>query len=79
MQRPNLGLARVSTAHLKTALRALHRGELDLPVSIQGFARIGLQEPGEELLDQLRGLDAAGVRAVLVCVLAERAAGESAR
>lgn len=77
MPRPNLGLARVSTTHLKIALRALHRGELDLPVSIQGFARLGLQEPGEELLDQLRGLDAAGVKAVLVCVLAERvAAGE---
>lgn len=75
MQRPALGLARVSTEHLKIALRALHRGDLDLPVSIAGFTRIGLQDPGEELLDQLRGLDAAGVRAVLVCVLAERAGG----
>ncbi len=73
MLRPKLGLARVSTADLKTALRALHHGDLATPLTIAELARHGLQEPGEELLDQLRGLDADAVRAVLVCVLAERA------
>lgn len=73
MNRPNLGLARVSTPHLKTALRALHHGELVTPLTIANLASLGLQEPGEELMDQLRGLDAQAVKAVLVCVLAERA------
>lgn len=79
MRAPNLGLARIETRHLKTALKALHRGDLATPLTIVELTRHGLQEPGEELLDQLRGLDAAGVKAVLVCVLAERMAAEAAR
>ena len=75
MQRPKLGLTNVSKRHLETALRALHRGELACPLTIAGLTAIGLQEPGEELLDQLRGLDEPAVRAVLVCVLAERMGG----
>ncbi len=69
-----LGLTEVTTEDLKRALLMLHRGELDLPVSAWGLARIGLQHCQNPLLVQLRGLDAAGVRAVLTCVLAERKA-----
>lgn len=66
------GLTEVGTADLNHALAMHHRGELDIPVSPWGLARIGLQHVQNPLLGQLRGLDAAGVRAVLVCVLAER-------
>lgn len=71
------GLTEVSTEDLKRALAMLHRGELDVPVSPWGLARIGLQHVQNPLLAQLRGLDTAGVRAVLTCVLAERKARES--
>ena len=69
-----LGLTEVSTDDLKRALAMLHRGQLDVPVSAWGLARVGLQHCQGPLLDHLRGLDAAGVRAVLTCVLAERVA-----
>lgn len=72
------GLTEVATDDLKRALAMLHRGELDVPVSPWGIARIGLQHVQNPLLAQLRGLDVAGVRAVLTCVLAERKARESA-
>lgn len=74
MPRPDLGLSRVSTDDLKKALRALHRGEIQAPLTIQGLTGTGLQDTASDLLGQLRGLEAAAVRAVLVCVLAERAA-----
>lgn len=67
-----LGLTEVSTDDLKRAFGLLHRGELDLPVSPWGLARVGLQHCQNPLLSQLRGLDGVGVRAVLTCVLAER-------
>ncbi len=70
----SLGLTEVSTEDLKRAYGLLHRGELDVPVSPWGFARVGLQHCQNPLLTQLRGLDLAGVRAVLTCVLAERVA-----
>ena len=69
-----LGLTGLATRDLRTLLRMLHQGELRCPLDIVELTRIGLQEPAEFLLRQLRGLDAAGVRAVLVCVLAERKA-----
>lgn len=68
------GLTGVRTTDLERALRMHVRGELDLPVTIIGFARVGLQHCAGPLLDALRGLDAAGVRAVLVVALAERRA-----
>lgn len=71
-----LGLTGLATRDLKTLLRVLHRGELTCPLTIVELTRFGLQEPAEFLLRQLRGLDAAGVRAVLTCVLAERVAQE---
>ena len=66
------GLNEVPTEELKRALVLLHRGELDVPVTPWGLARVGLQAVAGPLLAHLRGLEAAGVRAVLVCVLAER-------
>lgn len=69
---PEAGLLEVTTADLKKALLAVHRGDFDVPPSAPGVARIGLQHCAAPLLTQLRGLDLAGVRAVLVCVLQER-------
>ena len=67
-----LGLTEVSTRDLERALRALYRGDLEIPVHIAGFARVGLQHCSQPLSSQLRSLDEAGIRAVLVRVLAER-------
>ncbi len=65
-------LVGVPTEQLKALFRALVRGELNYPLTAWEFARHGLQSWQAELLDVFRGLDAAGVRAVLVVVLAER-------
>ena len=67
-----LGLTEVNSHDLQKALRALYRNELELPVTIAGLARVGLQHCAQPLLAQLRDLDDAGTRAVLVSVLAER-------
>ncbi len=67
------GLTPVATSDLKTALRSLHRGDLDCPVNIERLTRVGLQHAASELLESLRGLEEPAVRAVLVAVLAERA------
>ena len=69
-----LGLTRVTTAELERALAAVHRGVLRLPLDVPELARVGLQRSAGELMAALRNLDAAGVRAVLVAVLAERRA-----
>ena len=68
-----IGLTSLPTDQLRTVLRALHRGELTAPLDIVALTRIGLQEPAERILRQLRGLDGTGAKTVLVCVLAERA------
>lgn len=75
---PGRGLVDVSTEALKTCFRALTRGELGCPLTAWEIARFGLQSWQAELLDGLRGLDEAGVRAVLVAVLAERQAAAEA-
>ncbi|MFT4628679.1 MAG: hypothetical protein ACI8PZ_007375, partial [Myxococcota bacterium] len=67
------GLSKVSDNDLRELLRAHHRGELPSPVTRIGLAQTGLLRLGDEL-DVLHGLDAAGVRAVLVAVLCERRA-----
>jgi len=67
-----LGLTGVPTPLLKRALKSLHHNELQAPLTIDGLALVGLQDAGPILLSLLRGLDASGVRAVLVAVLAER-------
>jgi hypothetical protein len=73
------GLTTVATSDLRKALKALHQGDFDLPPSITGLTRVGLQHVALEMLSTLRGLDETGVRAVLVCVLAERLERESAQ
>jgi hypothetical protein len=72
------GLTEVGTPDLVKALQMLHRGEIVPPIVVKDLARVGLQHCAEPLLRELRGLDAAGARAVLVCVLADRKAGERA-
>jgi hypothetical protein len=62
----------VPTEQLKVLFRAQVRGELRCPLAAWELARFGLQSWQAELLDAFRGLDDAGVRAVLVVVLAER-------
>lgn len=68
----HLGLVEVPTPDLERALRHLVRGEMDFPLTVVSLTRIGLQHRAPELLHALRDLDAQGVRAVLVAVLAER-------
>lgn len=69
---PGRGLLDLSTDALKRLLGHLHRGELACPVNPQNIAGAGFQYKSAELMSTLRDLDEAGVRAVLVCVLAER-------
>ena len=69
------GLTPVATDALKHLLALVHRDELNVPLDVSEFTRIGLQDAAEDL-SLLRGLDKAGVRAVLVAVLAERKARE---
>ena len=71
-----VGLTEVSSGDLRKALRALHRGDLDLPVTVASLARVGLQHCSQPLLSHLRDLQEPGARAVLVAVLAERAREE---
>lgn len=72
MMGTHLGLVDVATGDLEKALRALHKGDLDLPVSPIGLARVGLHHCASPLMQGLRDLDQRGVHAVLVAVLAER-------
>ena len=66
------GLTSLTTEHLKTLLKYLHNGSLSLPLTAHSIAAAGFQFRHHELMDALRGLDEPAVRAVLVCVLAER-------
>jgi len=65
------GLTGVKTSDLKLILKFVHRGDLPCPISRVGLATTGLLRLGDDL-DTLRGLDEAGVRSVIVAVLAER-------
>jgi len=76
---PGSGLTDIPTDALKRLLGHLHRGELVCPLNSNRIACIGFQYKQEELLGALRNLDEAGVRAVLVCVLAERIHSEGER
>lgn len=71
-----LGLTDVPTTPLKTLLRALHREEIECPLTPVALIAIGLQDHASVLLGHLRGLDRAAVRAVVVAVIAERVAHE---
>jgi hypothetical protein len=70
----DLGLVQVSTEQLRTLLRGIHRETLDCPLTPAGLAGHGLQEATGAILGHMRALDRAGVRAVVVAVLAERMA-----
>ncbi|MEL6345068.1 MAG: cupin domain-containing protein [Myxococcota bacterium] len=71
-QTAGMGLTELSTDELKKLLGHLHRGELPCPVRADTLACVGFQSRSEPLLNALRNLDEASVRAVLVSVLAER-------
>ena len=73
-----LGLTDVPTPPLRTLLRALHRAEIECPLTPVALVAIGLQDHASVLLGHLRGLDHAGVRAVVVAVLAERRSANDA-
>ncbi|PIE18509.1 MAG: hypothetical protein CSA66_04685 [Proteobacteria bacterium] len=70
----NEGLSKVPDDRLKALLRGLHRGSLAAPLTAVELARHGLQDYAEPLLGVLRGVEARGVKAVVVAVLAEREA-----
>ncbi|MFH1811171.1 MAG: hypothetical protein ABIJ09_20690 [Pseudomonadota bacterium] len=67
------GLTQARTEDLKKLLGALHRSQIEFPVDITGLTRVGLQHCATLLMSMLRGVDVTGARALLVCVLAERA------
>ena len=71
------GLTGVPTETLVQLLRLLYRGTLPCPMHSSTLAPLGFQAFTEDL-GALRGLDEGAVRAVLVCVLAERRAVERA-
>ena len=71
------GLTSLTTEHLKKLLKYLHDGSLELPLTAHSIAAAGFQFRHHELMSALRGLDEPAVRAVLVCVLAERIQAES--
>lgn len=73
-----VGVSGVQTSDLKSMLKFLHRGELRCPINVAELARCGLQHTAEPLLRHFHGLDQGAVLAVLVAVLAERAAFERA-
>lgn len=72
MRHAGKGLTEIHTDDLKRLLAAIHREQLRFPVDIGELTRVGLQHCATLLLAMLRGLDAPAVRAVVVCVLAER-------
>jgi len=72
------GLTSLTTEHLKRMLKYLHDGSLGLPLTAHSIAAAGFQFRHHELMAALRGLDETAVRAVLVCVLAERLQSENA-
>lgn len=72
------GLTGVRTEVLKRLLAAFHRGKGRFPVSRADLIAMGFGD-FEEHLSILCGLDQRGAHAVLVAVIAERAAGERAQ
>lgn len=65
------GLVGVPTDHLERLFRRLVRGELVLPLTKASLLAMGFNEVAVSG-DILLGLDARGVRTVLVAVIAER-------
>ncbi len=71
-----VGLTTLTTEQLKKLLKYLHDGSLETPLDAHRIACVGFQFRHAELMSALRGLDEAAVRAVLVCVIAERLQAE---
>ena len=71
-----VGLTTLSTEQLKKLLKFLHDGSLQTPLDAHRIACVGFQFRHSELMHALRGLDEAAIRAVLVCVIAERLQAE---
>ena len=71
-----VGLTTLTTEQLKKLLKYLHDGSLETPLDAHRIACVGFQFRHAELMSALRGLDEAAVRAVLVCVIAERLKAE---
>lgn len=69
------GLTHVSTEDLKLVLARVHDGSLECPITHPRLLRAGLPKLVDQL-EHLKSLDARGTQAVLVAVLAERAAFE---
>jgi hypothetical protein len=69
MQRP--GLTHVPTPRLEALLKALVSGRLGAPLTPPSLMLAGFSDLFDQLA-VLHGLDAAGVRAVLVVAIAER-------
>jgi hypothetical protein len=72
------GLVTVRDEDLVKLLRAIHRGELECPITRTGLASAGLLRLGDEL-EHLRGHEAPAVTAILLAVLAERRARQATR
>ncbi|MEE2786979.1 MAG: hypothetical protein VX589_06535 [Myxococcota bacterium] len=71
MNEAGLGLSRVPTDALKALLRHIYRKNLSCPFDRQSMLTMGLNQIAEDG-SILCGLDESAVRAVIVCVLAER-------
>ena len=69
------GLVHVPTADLRRVLARLHDGSLECPITHPLLLRAGLPRLVDEL-GHLGGLSARATHAVIVAVLAERAAAE---
>src|SRR5436190_2227990 len=72
------GLKTVSTPDLERLLAAVRKGKLPLPLSKTALASVQLGQLVDKL-GFLRGLDAAGVEAVIEAVLAERSSEAAVR
>lgn len=72
-----IGLTKVPTHELERLLRWVHKRETRIPVSRADMLASGMTYLAESG-DVLFGLDEPGLRAALVCVLAERRATERA-
>jgi hypothetical protein len=67
------GLVGMRDEHMIALLRAIHRGDLKCPIDHVQLATAGFLGLADRL-EHLRGLDKAGVVAVITAVLAERRA-----
>lgn len=72
MQTVAAGLTELTEEELKKLLRHIYREELPCPVTADTLACVGFQSRHEWISAALGGLDSAGVKAVLVAVIAER-------